>query len=111
MTAILGRIEVKAQDAAAWARRKNATAEFVGLVDLYWSIAFERAGVRPEIAYAQAAKATGFGRFGRAVTPAHHNPCGLKTRTGHTLPDDSPHAHARFPNWAVGITAHVDHLA
>jgi hypothetical protein len=69
------------------------------------------AGVRPEVAFAQAFKETGGGRFGRAVTPAHRNLCGLKIRDPGGMRDDDPNAHARFPSWLVGVQAHVDHLS
>lgn len=111
MTDILGPSQVTSQQAAAYARRLNATNEWLTLVDLYWSIAYERAGVRPEVAFTQACKETGFGKFGRAVTPAHHNPCGLKVRDPSGMADDDPHAHQTFPDWKTGVTAHIDHLA
>src|SRR5690606_32028850 len=75
---------------------------------LYWELAPQRGGVDPAVAYAQAAKETGFGRFGGAVRPDYHNPCGLKTRTAS---GDRPEDHQRFPDWRTGVTAHLDHLA
>lgn len=79
------------------------------LARTYWRLA-PLAGVRPEVAYAQAIHETGFGRYGRAVTPAHHNYCGLKV-TNPAGADDNPDAHARFPTPEVGVRAHLEHLA
>lgn len=64
-TPILGPAQATVEQARVWARSRGATEEFVGLADLYWELAPERGGVRPEVAYAQAAKETGFGWFGR----------------------------------------------
>ncbi|MBO8165091.1 MAG: trypsin-like peptidase domain-containing protein, partial [Brevibacillus sp.] len=66
-------------------------------------------GIRPEVAYAQAAKETAFGRFGGVVTRDHHNWCGLKTTKGGSNSD--PYAHAKFPDDEVGVLAHLQHLA
>ena len=107
-TPILGAPAATASDAGAWATRQGASWTFVTLTELYWQLASER-GVRPEVAYAQAAKETGFGRFGGLIDAGFRNPCGLKTRAGGANHD--PRAHARFPSWRVGVTAHLDHLA
>lgn len=107
-TNILGTTSTTVEQAKAWATAKGATAEFVGLADLYWVLAPGHGGVRPDVGFAEAAKETGFGHFGGtdpvfSATPADHNPCGLKTH------DAS--ATAVFPDWQVGVTAHLDHLA
>jgi N-acetylmuramoyl-L-alanine amidase len=95
--------------ASTWAKRKGATDEFVGLAALYWQLASMHGGVDPAVAYAQAAKETGRGRFGGVIDASFHNPCGLKRREGGDNSD--PKAHARFRSWRIGITAHLDHLA
>lgn len=94
--------------AAAWAASRGATPLFCDLAALFWRYAPER-GVNPDVAYAQAAKETGFGRFGGVVTPDFHNTCGMKITAGGANGD--PNAHQRFPTWDVGIIAHLDHLA
>jgi hypothetical protein len=75
---------------------------------LYWRLAPPR-GVRPDVAYAQAAKETAFGRFGGVLDASYHNPCGLKRPAGGGNFD--PFAHERFRTWRTGVTAHLDHLA
>ena len=69
-----------------------------------------RYGIDPTVMVAQSFHETGGGRFGRAVTPAHRNTCGLKVRNPGSLPDDHPDAHARFNSWTEGATAHAQHL-
>lgn len=95
--------------AEAWARNKNATATFIGLAEKYWKLAAQRGNIDPAVAYAQAAKETGFGRFGGVIDETYNNPCGLKTTQGGD--DKDPAAHMRFKDWDEGIVAHLDHLA
>jgi len=105
---ILGPSKLTPEAAAAWAVSRGATDLFASLASLYWAYAPER-GVRPEVAYAQSAKETGFGNFGGVITPQYRNPCGLKTTDGGENSD--PDAHQKFPTWEVGVIAHLDHLA
>ena len=43
------------------------------------------------------------------IDASFHNPCGMKIpRGGGNFDAD---AHQRFPTWAQGIIAHIDHLA
>lgn len=106
MTAILDRPAVTFSAAQRWAAGRNATGEFVGLAPIYWTLADL---VAADVAYAQAAKETGFGRFGGIIDASFHNPCGLKTDRGGDNTD--PNAHQRFPDWTFGVRAHLDHLA
>lgn len=106
---ILGRAEVTIQDAVAWARRKGATDEFISLTNIYWDTVAASTGCRPEVLFAQAAKETGFGKFGGIINASFKNPCGLKTKQGGS--DSDPNAHQRFPDWLTGCMAHGDHLA
>lgn len=107
-TAILGNAQATEEQAKEWAKQRKATDEFISLAALYWKIA-PSLNVRPEVAYAQSAKETGFGRFGGVINATYHNPCGLKTTSGGSNSD--PNAHQRFPDWPTGILAHVQHLA
>jgi N-acetylmuramoyl-L-alanine amidase len=108
-TPILGPPEATVAQAEAWASDRQASEEFVSLAALYWDLAEDHGTVRPEVAFAQAAKETSFGRFGGVVDASFHNPCGLKTTAGGSNSD--PNAHQRFTSWREGVTAHLDHLA
>ena len=107
-TRILGPPHASAERAQAWAAAQGATPTFVRLARLYWRLARPR-GIRPELAYAQAAKETNFGRFTGVVDASFRNPCGLKRTAGGGNHD--PRAHRRFGTWPQGVTAHLDHLA
>lgn len=107
-TPILGEPQATVAQAQAWARARGGTSTFLVLAPKYWRLA-SRNGVRPDVAYAQAAKETGFGRFGGVVDASYFNPCGMKTRDGGGNSD--PSAHQRFGSWEEGIAAHLDHLA
>lgn len=61
------------------------------------------AGIRAEIALAQAIKETGYFRFPGTAKAEWHNPAGLGV-TG------SPDVGNRFPTWDAGIRAHYGHL-
>jgi hypothetical protein len=106
-TPILGPPQVTVDQAQAWARSRGATEQFVGLASLYWRHGLEY-GIRPEVAYAQAAKETAFGRFGGTVTAHMHNFCGLKVAAPKA---DAREDHAAFPDDDTGVRAHYQHLA
>lgn len=72
-------------------------------------VAAIRYQIDPYVLIGQSAHETGFGKFGRAVTPEHHNTCGLKIMYP-VGTDDNPEDHARFDSWERGATAHAQHL-
>lgn len=112
-TNILGPASATLAQAKAWARSKNAPAEFVELADLYWELAPAHGGVDPAIAYVQFGHETGYlyrdGRSAAGIDASYRNPCGLKITAGGG--DTQASAHKRFKDWQEGITAHLDHLA
>jgi hypothetical protein len=103
----LGPTLVSVERAIEWAREKNAHQRFIDVAPIYWQVA-PKYNVPAEIAYAQAAKETNYGKFTGIVPPEYHNWCGLKVlgATGDTLQD-----HKEFPEDWIGITAHIQHLA
>lgn len=108
-TAILGPTQIRETTAKDWALDRGGEPWFsMVLPDLYWDFA-PSFGVRPDVAFVQACKETGFGKYGRAVTPAHHNYCGLKVRQPGA--DDAAASHAVFHTPEVGVIAHIEHLA
>ncbi|MBR2216676.1 MAG: glucosaminidase domain-containing protein [Selenomonadaceae bacterium] len=62
-----------------------------------------REGIRPDVAFAQAIKETGFFRYGGTVTPDQNNYCGLGT-TSDTVKG------CYFPSSQMGVRAHIQHL-
>ena len=62
-----------------------------------------REGIRPDVAFAQALKETGFFRYGGTVTPDQNNYCGLGT-TSTTVKG------AYFATSQIGVRAHIQHL-
>ncbi|BEU87301.1 hypothetical protein TAMA11512_07650 [Selenomonas sp. TAMA-11512] len=62
-----------------------------------------REGIRPDVAFAQALKETGFFRYGGTVTPDQNNYCGLGTTSAHVKG-------AYFPTARIGVRAHIQHL-
>lgn len=62
-----------------------------------------REGIRPDVAFAQALKETGFFRYGGDVVPEQNNYCGLGTTGGGVRG-------VYFPNPQMGVRAHIQHL-
>ena len=100
---------ISVDTAKEWAKSKGATETFISLADLYWKYSSSNGNVNPAVAYAQAAKETGYGKFGGVIDASYHNPCGLKTSQGGS--DTDPNAHMKFKSWDEGVQAHLDHLA
>lgn len=63
----------------------------------------KREGIRPDVAFAQALKETGFFRYGGTVVPDQNNYCGLGT-TSATVRG------AYFATAQLGVRAHIQHL-
>lgn len=62
-----------------------------------------REGIRPDVAFAQALKETGYFRYGGTVTPDQNNYCGLGT-TSSTVKG------VYFSSARLGVRAHIQHL-
>ena len=72
------------------------------LVSYYYAEG-EREGIRPDVAFVQALKETGFFRYGGTVTPDQNNYCGLGTTSAQIKG-------AYFPSAQLGVRAHIQHL-
>lgn len=94
--------------AHAWANSKGCAEVFHEIIDAGWGQAKDL-GIDAAVFVAQAAKETGFGKFGGVIDASFHNSCGLKTTAGGD--DDDPKAHKRFADWDKGTRAHCAHLA
>jgi len=99
------------------ARSLGATDWYLVALVALWKAGVET-GVDPAVLAGQCGHETGWGRFGRAVTPQHGNTAGIKIRD---IPpgsaDDDPNIHARFAvdpiagyPW-LGALAHAHHLS
>lgn len=62
-----------------------------------------REGIRPDVAFAQALKETGFFRYGGTVTPDQNNYCGLGTTSANVKG-------AYFSSAQLGVRAQIQHL-
>ena len=62
-----------------------------------------REGIRPDVAFAQALKETGFFRYGGDVIPEQNNYCGLGTTGGGVKGEF-------FATAQMGVRAHIQHL-
>jgi len=82
--------------------RPNLTVPPQELVTYYYEEG-AREGVRPDVAFAQALKETGFFRYGGTVTPDQNNYCGLGTTSTEVKG-------AYFPSSQLGVRAHIQHL-
>src|SRR5471030_375700 len=94
---IISDSKVTVNQAKKWAESKGATDTFTGLADLYFKYSSDCGDVNPAIAYVQAAKETGFGKFGGVLDESYKNPCGLKTSSGGG--DTDKNAHQKFDTW------------
>lgn len=104
---IIGEATVSVSQAKAWAEKRGAHQRFIDIADIYWEYG-ELTGIRPEILYAQAAKETGFGKYGGNVLPEQNNWAGIKTAkaTGDTSAD-----HESFATPEDGVRAHFNHIS
>lgn len=105
-TPIIGEATVSVEQAKAWAEKRGAHQRFIDIAEVYWKYG-EITGIRPEILYAQAAKETGFGKYGGNVIPEQNNWAGIKTAkaTGDTTYD-----HESFATPDDGVRAHFNHI-
>ncbi len=107
-TPILGTPQATLYQAREWARDRDAHQRFIDIAETYWEIG-QAIGIRPEVAYAQSAKETAFGRYGGVVSPTMNNWAGIKIRQGGANEDIN--AHESFATPEDGVRAHFNHLA
>ena len=106
-TPLLGEPSVTLEQAKAWAEERGAHQRYIDIADIYWEYG-ELTGIRPEILYAQAAKETGFGKYGGRVLPEQNNWAGIKVKgaTG-----DETYDHETFQTPEDGVRAHFNHMS
>lgn len=105
-TSLTGDAEITVLQAQAWARAKGAHDRFIEIAPIYWHYG-EMFGLRPEILYAQAAKETGYGKYGGAVLPEMNNWAGIKIKSPI---GDRTEDHETFLTPDDGVRAHFNHM-
>lgn len=106
-TPLIGESTVSMESAIAWAKSNNASELFLDAAQYYWKYG-ELTGIRPEVLYAQAAKETGYGRYGGRVLPEMNNFAGIK-KYGAT--GDATEDHESFATREDGVRAHFNHMS
>ena len=94
----------------SWIKNKNE--KCIGPSSLLWDMSLQY-GIDPVVTISQFCWETDFiyrnGKSNAGLNESYHNPCGLKVAAGGSDTDSS--AHMKFPTWAHGFTAYLDHLA
>ncbi len=106
-TPIVGESQVSLERAKEWATERGAHQRFIDIADIYWKYG-EITGIRPEVLYAQAAKETGYGKYGGRVLPEQNNWAGIKTATAN---GDATYDHETFETPDDGVRAHFNHMS
>lgn len=105
-TPLLGASEISMESAIAWAKANNASDLFIDAAQYYWKYG-ELTGIRPEVLYAQAAKETGYGRYGGQVLPEMNNFAGIKK---YGAVGDATDDHETFETREDGVRGHFNHM-
>lgn len=106
-TPILGQSEHSLEQMVSWAKSKGAHQRFIDAAPLYWHYG-EIFGIRADVMYAQAAKETGFGKYGGRVLPEMNNWAGIK-KYGAT--GDETEDHETFLTPDDGVRGHFNHMS
>nr|WP_264291945.1 S-layer homology domain-containing protein [Anaerosalibacter bizertensis] len=105
-TPIISKTRTTVGQAQAWARNNGAHERFINVAPIYWEYG-ELTGINPEVLYCQAAKETGFGKYGGAVKPEMNNWAGIKV----AYPSgDRTEDHETFATPDDGVRAHFNHM-
>jgi len=120
LTPIMGAAVASKDQARSWLQKKAP--DWINMADLYYAIA-PKYGIRADVALAQAAKETGYFRYGGLVQPWQNNFAGIGA-TGQASDGNTPlngadpdrvrfekgiHG-AIFTDKATGVEAHIQHL-
>lgn len=106
-TPIMGESTISMESAIEWAKANNASDLFIDAAQYYWKYG-ELTGIRPEILYAQAAKETGYGRYGGRVLPEMNNFAGIKK---YGAVNDATEDHETFATREDGVRGHFNHMS
>ena len=106
-TPLEGAAQITIEQAQAWAAARGADQRFIDIAPVYWEYG-EQFGIRPEVMYAQAAKETGYGKYGGAVLPEMNNWAGIKIKSPI---GDRTEDHETFASPEDGVRAHYNHMS
>lgn len=106
-TPIIGEAQVSMESAINWAKAHGCSDLFVDAAQYYWKYG-DITGIRPEVLYAQAAKETGYGKYGGKVKPEMNNFAGIKT---YGATGDETYDHETFATREDGVRGHFNHMS
>lgn len=106
-TPIIGDSLISMESAMAWAEANGASELFLDAAQYYWKYG-ELTGIRPEVLYAQAAKETGYGKYGGRVLPEMNNFAGIKK---YGAVNDATEDHETFETRDDGVRGHFNHMS
>ena len=95
------------EQAIKWAKKRGAHQRFIDVAPYYWEYG-EITGIRADVLYAQAAKETGYGKYGGRVLPEQNNWAGLKK---YGAVGDETEDHEDFETPEDGVRGHFNHMA
>ncbi len=99
--------EATLEQAIKWAENRGAHQRFIDVAPLYWEYG-EITGIRADVLYAQAAKETGYGKYGGRVVPEQNNWAGIKK---YGAVGDETEDHEYFETPDDGVRGHFNHMA
>ncbi len=106
-TLIVDDSEATLEQAIKWAKNKGAHERFIEVAELYWKYG-ELTGIRADVLYAQAAKETGYGKYGGRVLPEQNNWAGIKK---YGAIGDETEDHEDFATPDDGVRGHFNHMS
>ena len=106
-TLILDKPEATLEQAIKWAENRGAHQRFIDVAPIYWEYG-EITGIRPDVLYAQAAKETGYGKYGGRVVPEQNNWAGIKK---YGAVGDETDDHEYFETPEDGVRGHFNHMS
>lgn len=106
-TLILDEPEATLEQAIKWAENRGAHQRFIDVAPYYWKYG-EITGIRPDVLYAQAAKETGYGKYGGRVVPEQNNWAGIKK---YGAVGDETDDHEYFETPEDGVRGHFNHMS
>ena len=99
--------EATLEQAIKWAENRGAHQRFIDVAPIYWEYG-EITGIRADVLYAQAAKETGYGKYGGRVVPVQNNWAGIKK---YGAVGDETEDHEYFETPDDGVRGHFNHMA